>query len=240
MRKVRRKYGSEGYAIYWFCLEAIAYDVDKDNLTFDLKEDAETIGFELDIQERRVEEIMKYMIEVGLFESSNNVITCLKLADQMDKSMTNSPKMRAWLGKRKDENVMTSGDTVMTSGDENMTCHELEEKRTEQNKNKDQEICETKVSTPAKIKTKVVKRFAKPSVDQVHSYMAEKGTDNFNEAEKFHNYFESKGWTVGKSKMKCWKAAVRNWLKNDFGAKANSSGPMGIDINKSSHRTGSF
>jgi len=38
LRKVRRKYGADGYAIYWFCLEAIAYEVDKDNLTFDLKE----------------------------------------------------------------------------------------------------------------------------------------------------------------------------------------------------------
>lgn len=114
LRKVRRKYGADGYAIYWFCLEAIAYDVDKDNLTFQLKEDAETIGFELSIQEKRVEEIMRFMVEIGLFESSRNTITCLKLAERLDKTMTNSPKMRKWL---ETKSVMTSDDTVMTLGD---------------------------------------------------------------------------------------------------------------------------
>ena len=116
LRKVRRKYGADGYAIYWFCLEAIAYDVDKDNLTFELKEDAETIAFELTIQEKRVEEIMLYMIKVGLFESSSNMITCMKLAESIDKSMTNSPKMRAWL----------DGKSVMTSPDDAKACAELE------------------------------------------------------------------------------------------------------------------
>ena len=123
LRKIRRKYGADGYAIYWFCLEAIAYEVDKDNLTFDLKEDAETIAFELSIQEKRVEEIMLYMVETGLFERSQGVITCLKLAESIDKSMTNSPLMRKWLDTK---SVMTSTDTVMTSDDTVNTCTELE------------------------------------------------------------------------------------------------------------------
>tara|TARA_R110002049_G_scaffold280336_2_gene459569 strand:+ start:68 stop:886 length:819 start_codon:yes stop_codon:yes gene_type:complete len=123
LRKVRRKYGGDGYAIYWFCLEAIAYDVDKDNLTFDLKEDSETIGFELNIQEKRVEEIIRYMVEIGLFESSNNVITCLKLAESIDKSMTNSPKMRAWIGNK---TLPTPSKGVMTHSDIASSCPELE------------------------------------------------------------------------------------------------------------------
>lgn len=69
LRKVRRKFGADGYAIYWFCLEAIAQDVDKDNLTFNLKEDAETIGFELSVQEKRVNEIMLYMIEIDYLKA---------------------------------------------------------------------------------------------------------------------------------------------------------------------------
>ena len=123
LRKVRRKYGADGYAIYWFCLEAIAHDIDKDNLTFNLKEDAETIGFELTIQEKRVEEIMTYMVNVGLFESSNNTITCLKLAERLDKSMTNSPKMRAWLDDKSNDKVSQS---VMTLSDNVKTCAELD------------------------------------------------------------------------------------------------------------------
>ena len=134
LRKVRRKYGADGYAIYWFCLEAIAYEVDKNNLTFDLKDDAETIAFELSVQEKRVEEIMYYLVEIGLFESSQGVITCLKLAERLDKSMTNSPKMREWL---EGKDVMTCTDGVMTDADGVKTCAELEEKRIEKKRKKD-------------------------------------------------------------------------------------------------------
>ena len=140
LRKVRRKYGADGYAIYWFCLEAIAYEVDKDNLTFDLREDAETIGFELSVQEKRVEEIMRYMIEIGLFETSGSVITCLKLAESIDKSMTNSPKMRQWLGKQK---LLNESGDVMTCTDTVKTCAELEvevEKEVEKNKHSGQQV----------------------------------------------------------------------------------------------------
>lgn len=140
LRKVRRKYGADGYAIYWFCLEAIAYEVDKDNLTFDLREDAETIGFELSVQEKRVEEIMRYMIEIGLFETSGSVITCLKLAESIDKSMTNSPKMRKWLGKQK---LLNESGDVMTCADTVKTCAELEvevEKEVEKNKHSGQQV----------------------------------------------------------------------------------------------------
>lgn len=137
LRKVRRKFGADGYAIYWFCLEAIAYDVDKDNLTFDLKEDAETIAFELSIQEKRVEEIMLYLVNVGLFENTNNTITCLKLAERLDKSMTNSPKMRAWL--ESNSNQKTSGD-VMTLSDSVKTCVELDKIRLDKDKKKKKDL----------------------------------------------------------------------------------------------------
>jgi hypothetical protein len=105
-------------------VEAIAYGVDKDNLTFDLKDDAETIAFELSIQEKRVEEIMFYLVEVGLFESSHGVITCLKLAERIDKSMTNSPKLRNWLDSK----------SVMTCADDVNTCAELDKIRIDKNK----------------------------------------------------------------------------------------------------------
>ena len=185
LRKVRRKYGADGYAIYWFCLEAIAYEVNKDNLTFELKEDAETIAFELSIQEKRVEEIMHYMIDVGLFESSSNMITCMKLAESIDKSMTNSPKMRQWL---ETKSVMTLPDSVSA-------CAELEKKK--------------KRKEPEK---KTASRFTPPTQEEVFEYMQERDFSHRKESEAFVNFYESKGWLVGKSKMKDWKAAVRNWI----------------------------
>jgi hypothetical protein len=35
------------------------------------------------------------------------------------------------------------------------------------------------------------------------------------DAERFHDFYSSKGWMVGKNKMQDWKAAARNWLNRD-------------------------
>ncbi len=46
-----------------------------------------------------------------------------------------------------------------------------------------------------------------------HYFLAQDSTKI--EAEKFFNYFTSKGWLIGgKAKMKDWKAAARNWMLN--------------------------
>ena len=51
--------------------------------------------------------------------------------------------------------------------------------------------------------------FSKPTVDEVKAYCLERG--NGIDANKFVNFYESKGWMIGKNKMKDWKAAVRTW-----------------------------
>lgn len=54
--------------------------------------------------------------------------------------------------------------------------------------------------------------FKPPLVDDVKRYCLERG--NSVDAEAFVDFYESKGWMVGKNKMKDWKAAVRTWEKN--------------------------
>lgn len=53
------------------------------------------------------------------------------------------------------------------------------------------------------------KTFKKPSVEEVEEYCKER--NNNVDAETFVNFYESKGWLVGKTKMKDWKASVRTW-----------------------------
>ena len=57
------------------------------------------------------------------------------------------------------------------------------------------------------------KRFRPPTISEVMEYAKEKGYHI--DAEKFIAYYESKGWVVGKSPMKNWKAAVVTWSKNN-------------------------
>ena len=65
-------------------------------------------------------------------------------------------------------------------------------------------------SQPAKTAPKR-KQFIPPTVEEVHEYCCER-MNNVN-AEAFVDFYESKGWMVGKNKMKDWKAAVRTWEK---------------------------
>jgi hypothetical protein len=51
-----------------------------------------------------------------------------------------------------------------------------------------------------------------PNLEQVKEFFKEKNKTDL-DAEKFFNHFESNGWLVGgKSKMKNWQAAARNWI----------------------------
>jgi len=55
-------------------------------------------------------------------------------------------------------------------------------------------------------------RFTPPTADEVKTYMQEQAMDDL--SEKFVNFYEAKGWQIGKNKMKDWKAAVRTWKSN--------------------------
>lgn len=58
-------------------------------------------------------------------------------------------------------------------------------------------------------------RFIPPTVEEVRNYCDER--KNGIDAETFVNFYSSKGWLIGKSKMKDWKAAVRTWERNRNG-----------------------
>lgn len=57
------------------------------------------------------------------------------------------------------------------------------------------------------------KRFQKPTIDEVNSYCLEKGyTIN---GQTFIDFYESKGWKVGKNPMTNWRAALSGWVSRE-------------------------
>ena len=65
------------------------------------------------------------------------------------------------------------------------------------------------------------KRFTPPTVEEVREYVT---SNNYNvNADNFVDFYESKGWLVGKNKMKDWKAAVRTWARRDNGNNTGTS-----------------
>jgi hypothetical protein len=73
---------------------------------------------------------------------------------------------------------------------------------------------DTDTDTDIKKEKPKAKRFAPPTQNEVLDYMIEKGNSG-KEAGRFIDFYESKGWLVGRNKMKDWKAAVRNWIRDD-------------------------
>lgn len=57
------------------------------------------------------------------------------------------------------------------------------------------------------------KKFVKPSIEEIKQYCSER--NNGIEAESFYDFYESKGWKIGNTPMKDWKAAVRTWERKD-------------------------
>lgn len=59
-----------------------------------------------------------------------------------------------------------------------------------------------------------VENFIPPTVEEVSNYAKQMNYTGFS-AESFVNFYQSKGWMVGKNKMKDWKAAVVGWYSRD-------------------------
>ena len=70
--------------------------------------------------------------------------------------------------------------------------------------------------TPSSSSSSSSSRFVPPSVEDVRQYGCTL-TPAFTDAVKFVNFYESKGWKVGKNPMKSWQAAVRNWNSSNDG-----------------------
>jgi hypothetical protein len=114
--------------------------------------------------------------------------------------------------------------------------NEREENSQAQN-SKDEKMKPNRKSTYWKDKRKkVAKKKEKaipPTIDQVTSFFRDEKYPEL-EAQKFFNHFQSNGWKVGgKSPMKDWQAAARNWMLNshNFGTQ-NKAKPGSTNLNK--------
>lgn len=63
--------------------------------------------------------------------------------------------------------------------------------------------------------------FTAPTPDEVKAYAIEKGMTL--DHEDFVDFYDSKGWMVGKNKMKNWKSAASRWARNNK-TRSNNNG----------------
>lgn len=189
LERLMIKYGMEGYGLYWFCLEMIARTVEKHNLTFELEHDAEVIAHRVGMNYKKVQDIMTYMVEIGLFENDRGVITCLKMATRTDeytqkllKNLVSVPTL--------------SRQTPDTTGTKSDLIEEIEE-------------IDKKPKRP-KSKKSIPKDFG--ISDGVKRWAKEKGFNNLEtHLENFVMQATARGYQYAD-----WDAAFKNAIRNDW------------------------
>ena len=139
------------------------------------------IAVKLGVQLRELDEIKKRLMDVHLIDSSWLPIGWCNKQFKSDSSTTRTRKYRK-------NKALKDGNVTGTSRER--LCDAIDtESDTEQRKKQS--------------------RFTPPTIEQLTKYINEKTFDI--DAEKFINFYEAKGWMIGKNKMKSWKACVRTW-----------------------------
>ncbi len=152
-------------------------------------------------------EVIEDIIHISNWEKYQNI-------DGMDKIREQGRKRVAEYRERKrlalaECNVTRNATVTASNGAE-------EEREREEEKDKDKEGKGTARS-----------RFTPPTLDDVQSYCKER--NNRVDAERFIDYYASNGWKVGKNQMKDWRAAVRNWERDDKPAQAQRMAKRGLE-----------
>lgn len=82
---------------------------------------------------------------------------------------------------------------------------------------------ESKTLGSPDVEPRVSGRFAPPTPEEVAAYAAEYAAEHGGslDAHRFCDHYASKGWKIGKTPMKDWKAAARNWMRDGKGGSGN-------------------
>ena len=88
-------------------------------------------------------------------------------------------------------------------------CYQQENEPTNTQLTNEQQTTNKQLTTNKNDKNE--KKFIIPTFNDVLEYCMQNNLDV--DGIKFINFYESKGWMVGKNKMKDWKAAIRTWVK---------------------------
>ena len=96
IKRVVRKFGVEGYGLYCYILERIVKKLETESPAPDLEETAQDIANDLGMDTLRVEEIMWFCVEQGLFgqDEITGRLTAHKIYKYLQQSETRSKEIR--------------------------------------------------------------------------------------------------------------------------------------------------
>ena len=159
---------------------------------------------------------------LGLIYADDNGVLCLTGHESMVGSTTDYADQKK-LQRENNQNLLPGigVDNVHSNVHENVHT-DIRDKDIKILDTRDKEINN---NTPPKSPSRGKGVFVKPSVDEVRAYCKER--NNGIDAEAFIDFYESKGWKIGKDSMKDWKASVRNWERSKKERAGNSKSVSG-------------
>lgn len=212
--KIRSVAGGDTYTCIY--LKLLLKSLDNDGVIFfdgiEPTIEAE-IALKIREQEINVKAAMAIFESLGLLQKGEGEDVRLPEAASLSgKECDSAKRVREFRAKQKEVKALHCNGAV-TSGNENVTL-ELEK---ELEKEKELETEEANASTCARAcesEKKPAKRFQKPTLDELIAYK-QKANLALVDCGAFFDFYESKGWVIGKNPMKDWQAAMRNWDRTE-------------------------
>ena len=210
--KIRSVAGGDTYTCIY--LKLLLKSLDNDGVIFfdgiEPTIEAE-IALKIREQEINVKAAMAIFESLGLLQKGEGEDVRLPEAASLSgKECDSAKRVREFRAKQKEVKALHCNGAV-TSGNENVTLEKELEKELEL------ETEEANASTCARAcesEKKPAKRFQKPTLDELIAYK-QKANLALVDCEAFYDFYESKGWVVGKNPMKDWQAAMRNWERTE-------------------------
>jgi hypothetical protein len=240
------KYGIAGYGMYWILNEHIS-KASEAKLDLSKMINKSLLCKDLMISIDQLDEFLSFLInpEIDLVNNDNGIIT----TDRTQEDFLRMSWKRQYDRDRKSQNdgdngIADDGDNGIPAGVEDfpdsadeipygndeipdgndgisVVKKAVSSNRSDQNRS--DQIRKEKNRSDKKRGDK----FIPPKIEEVEEYCRERN-NNIN-PERFINFYESKGWLIGKNKMKSWKAAVRTWEMNSR-EKYPDAKPVGVKL----------
>ena len=222
IKKLRKLAGGGTYLIIYLKMQLIAMKHEGILQWSGLDDNfADELALELDEEPANVEVTIHYLLSCGLAETSDNMTFFFPYAvKNVGSEGSSARRMRESRAKANIEESSQCAHNVRECAE--LCAHCYGEKEIEIEKDKDIDIStslrsvdiggDAPAEPPSKAKKPAV-RFVPPTLEEVAAYVAERHSRV--DPQEFIDFYASKGWMVGKSPMKDWRAACRNAEKWD-------------------------
>ena len=158
-----------------------------------------------------VERALNIFKELGLVEVlDNGAIYMMDIQNYIGKSSSEADRQREYQNRLKSEKELGN---ALPEESCKESCKKSNRKSTPELELEKEIELDKEIEKEREKGKKARSRFIPPTLEEVSAFIAE---NNYRvNAEKFIDYYNANGWMVGKTKMKDWKAAVRNWHRNE-------------------------